>query len=466
MTDFDEARNEKRSTLLILVVVALVALMLTGPAVLARAGTASAARAFAGLPTGTTVLGSVYDGIKVPYSLDLRGASSARVILTVDGVVFSDVSGAPASGTITVPGGSPLLHLDNGAVLSIVAKAPDGSVLDSASGSGVISNGVVLPQKLPMYTNNPSVQLSPGDTKAVDPGETVRFQTSIQTGGSNIYFDQFNLTVDGSTILETPKDCSVNPCGGSQYLNATWVAPTTAGNHTLVLSGSAVGDSRTIRQTYTLSVQPQGTWHWDTRPTQVDATAGWGMSATLQRADNYAPVPNAPLEVWWLSDAMGSTAVKLMDGTTDGSGQFSYRFHPTASGWFELRTAGVPGVIGTVRSGYVHVEVTAKVTLSPSRATVSLPTYRTWSTARGVNQRTIDFSVTAPVGMAGNSALLQLWSGTTWNTVAWGKLAADGTIHLRYVVPRVRGDYKFGILTGRNANYAPTTSADVHVLVR
>jgi hypothetical protein len=106
------------------------------------------------------------------------------------------------------------------------------------------------------------------------------------------------------------------------------------------------------------------------------------------------------------------------------------------------------------------------VTLTTTRSAVTLPSGRNWSTGGGIATRTVTFRVSAPVGMAGSAGLLQLWSGQTWNTVAWAKIGPDGSMTATYRLGHKRGDYRFGVVTGRNATYAPTVSNEVHVTVR
>ena len=124
------------------------------------------------------------------------------------------------------------------------------------------------------------------------------------------------------------------------------------------------------------------------------------------------------------------------------------------------------GVGGASESPSIRVEVNAKDTLTATRSTVTLPSGRRWSTLSGIATRTVTFRVSAPVGMAGSAALLKLWNGQTWNTVAWGKIGPNGSMTASYRLRHKRGDYKFGVVTGRNEAYAPTVSNEVHVDVR
>ena len=424
----------------------------------------SAALLVAGLPTGHPVIGSVNDGVEVPYSLNLQGRTSARVLLKIDDQVVADVSNAPASGTLRVPARSPLLSFDDNAQLSVVAKAPDGTVLDSATGVGSVSDGARLPAAFSSYW--PQLDLADGDRREVNVGQNLRFLGSVSSGSDTIPLTSYDLKVDGVSILATPpKDCASDSCDGTQWIDGSWTAPMTPGDHQLVLSASATGDSRVIRKTYTLAVQPPGSFRIDALSVVVDPGVGYHLTTLLRRDADYAPVPRAPLVVWRSDDA-GATWTKVLDAATDDTGTYDTVLRPLTSCHYKLSTPGVSGVVGPVESSIVHVEVKAEIRLTASVSSVTLPSEADWSTPDGVRRRTITFQLAAPSGMSGSSGLLQLWNGQTWNSVAWSKIGTDGTLALTYVLGPKKGDYTFGALSGRNATYAPTVSNDVHVTVR
>ncbi len=468
MSACDEERTERGSTWVIVLVAVLVALLLCAPQVMARGARTNVAQdvaqAVAGLPSGHPVIGSVNDGVKVPYTLDLQGRATARVTLTIDGKVVADVSGAPAAGTLSVPANSPLLAFDENAQLVVVAKAADGTVLDTATGVASIADGVRLPAAFSTYW--PQVDMAAGDQRTVVGGQTMRFLGSVTTGSASIPLSSYDLRVDGTSILSTaPADCSRTACGGTQWIDGSWTPPKTAGDHQLVLLASAAGDSRVIRKTYTLTVMAESSFRIDKQSVVVDPAVGFHVNTLLRRTVDYAPIPGAPVSVW-RSDDNATSWVKVTDGTTDASGVFDTVLHPDKSGLYKLTTSGVPGVTGASESTFINVEVNAKVSLSASRTTLTLPSDRHWSTSAGVASRTVTFTVAAPVGMAGNAGLLQLWSGQTWNTVAWGKIGANGSMTVTYRLRHKRGDYKFGVITGRNRTYAPTVSNEVKVTAR
>ncbi len=417
-----------------------------------------------GLPTGHPVIGSVNDGVEVPYSLDLQGRPQARVILKINDQVVADVSDAPASGTLRVPAHSPLLAFDDNAHLSLVAKAPDGTVLDSATGVGSVSDGARLPVAFSSYW--PQLDLAAGDRREVTVGQSLRFLGSVTSGSDSIPLTSYDLTVDGVSILTTPpKNCATDGCDGTQWIDGSWTAPMTPGDHQLVLSASATGDSRVIRKTYTLAVQPPGSFRIDTLSVIVDPGVGYHLTTLLRRDADYAPVPHAPLTVWRSDDA-GATWTKVLDAATDDSGTYDTVLRPLTSCHYKLSTTGVSGVLGPVESSIVHVEVKAEITLTASVTSVTLPSDADWSTTDGISRRTITLQLAAPAGMSGSSGLIQLWNGQTWNSVAWGKIGTGGTLSLTYLVGRKKGDYTFAAISGRNATYAPTVSNEVRVVVR
>ena len=464
MNAYDEERSQRGSTWVILLVAVLVALLVSAPQVMARGGHTNASQGIAGLPTGHPVIGSVNDGVKVRYSLDLKGRSSARVTLTIDGKLVADVGNAAASGTLSVPANSPLLAFDESAQLAVVAKAPDGTVLDSATGVASVADGVRLPATLASYW--PQVDLANGDHRTVVGGQAMRFLGSVTSGSASIPLTSYDLRVDGVSILSTPPtNCATSVCGGTQWIDGSWTPPKTAGDHQLVLLASAAGDSRVIRKTYTLTVQAQSAFRIDQQSVVVDPAVGWHLNTLLRRLSDFAPIPNAPVSVWRSVDN-AATWTKVQDGSTDASGVFDTVLFPDKSGLYKLSTPGVAGMGGASESPSINVEVNAKVTLTTSRSTVTLPSARGWSTRSGIATRTVTFRVSAPAGMAGNAGLLQLWSGQTWNTVSWGKIGPDGSMTVTYRLGHKRGDYKFGVVTGRNAAYAPTVSNEVHVTVR
>ena len=464
MNAHGEERSQRGSTWVILLVAGIVALLVSAPQVMARGGGPNPPRGIAGLPTGHPVIGSVNDGIKVPYRLDLKGRSSARVTLTIDGKLVADVGNANAIGTLSVPARSPLLAFDENAQLAVVAKAPDGTVLDSATGIASIADGVRLPATLASYW--PQVDLANGDQRNVAGGQAMRFLGSVTSGSDSIPLNSYDLQVDGTSILSTPpKNCATTACDGTEWIDGSWTPPTTAGDHRLVLLASAAGDSRVIRKTYTLTVQAQSAFRIDTQSVVVDPAVGWHLDTLLRRLSDFTPIPNAPVSVWRSIDD-AATWTKVQDGNTDATGVFDTVLFPDKSGLYKLATPGVAGVGGASESPPIRVEVNAKVTLTAIRSTVNLPSARRWSTGGGIATRTVSFRVSAPVDMAGSAGLLQLWSGQTWNTVAWDKIGADGSMTVTYRLGHKRGDYKFGVVTGRNAVYAPTVSNEVHVTVR
>ena len=464
MNAYDEERSERGSTWVIVLVAVLVALLVSAPQVMARGGSARSAKPIAGLPAGHPVIGSVNDGVKVPYRLDLKGRSSARVTLTIDGRLVADVSNASASGTVSVPARSPLLAFDENAQLAVVAKAPDGTVLDSATGVASISDGVRLPTTLASYW--PQVDLADGDQRTVVAGQAMRFLGSVTSGSASIPLTSYDLRLDGTSILSTaPQDCAASVCGGTQWIDGSWTPPKTAGNHQLVLLASAAGDSRVIKKTYTLTVLAESAFRIDKQSVVVDPAVGWHLNTLLRRVSDYAPIPGAPVSVWRSTDN-AATWTKVRDGSTDASGVFDTMLFPDKSGLYKLTTPGVAGLGGPSESAFIDVEVNAKVVLTASRTSVTLPSTRAWSTTSGTSARTLTFTISGPVGMAGNAALLQLWNGQTWNTVAWGKIGPNGSMTVSYRLRHKRGDYKFGVVTGRNEAYAPTVSNEVHVDVR
>ena len=329
---------------------------------------------------------------------------------------------------------------------------------------GSTTDGVRLPATLASYW--PRVDLADGDRRTVVGGQAMRFLGSVTSGGSSIPLTSYDLQVDGTSILSTPpKDCAATTCDSTQWIDGSWTPPTTPGDHRLVLLASAAGDSRVIRKTYTLTVQAQSAFRIDQQSVVVDPAVGWHINTLLRRVSDFTPIPNAPVSVWRSVDN-AATWSKVQDGSTDASGVFDRVLFPDKSGLYKLSTPGVAGVGGAAESPPIHVEVRAKVTLTASRSTVTLPSDGSWSTKAAIATRTVNFRVSAPVGMAGNAGLLQLWSGQTWNTVAWGKIGPDGSTSVSYLLGRKRGDYKFGVVTGRNAAYAPTVSNEVHVTVR
>ena len=192
-----------------------------------------------------------------------------------------------------MPAKSPLLAFDENAQLAVVAKAPDGTVLDSATGVASVADGVRLPATLASYW--PQVDLANGDQRTVTGGQTMRFLGSVTSGSASIPLTSYDLQVDGASILSTPPaNCATSVCGGTQWIDGSWTPPKTAGDHQLVLLASAAGDSRVIRKTYTLTVQAQSAFRIDPQSVVVDPAVGWHLNTLLRRLSDFRADPERP----------------------------------------------------------------------------------------------------------------------------------------------------------------------------
>ena len=98
----------------------------------------------------------------------------------------------------------------------------------------------------------------------------------------------------------------------------------------------------------------------------------------------------------WRSVDDAATWTKVQDGSTDDVGYLRHGAVPRQSGLYKLSTPGVAGMGGASESPSINVEVNAKVTLTTSRSTVTLPSARGWSTRGGIATRTVTFRVVGP----------------------------------------------------------------------
>ncbi|RLV48187.1 hypothetical protein D9V37_19150 [Nocardioides mangrovicus] len=402
-----------------------------------------------GLPSGHPVLGSVADGVALPYALTYpSGTSTAHLVLTFDGTTVADVADGAASGTITVAGGTAGLTKNDDVAVVLTALAADGSTIATARTDGTVTDGADL-GTLTAYL--PAEQdVADGTHLYVSQSATIRFHATAHTRLAHAGVTGYDLTVDGVSILDDPT-VTGKP---DQWVSGTWTAPATTGDHTLVYWATVEGGTSRTQQSFALSVQPTGSFTIDGVSMDYAVTAEPGSplpcAGTFKRASDYAPVPNATITVTW-QDSTGGDWVPVATTTTDSAGHFSTTLQPTVSGSYQLTTDGVPGVVGGTTSSSVRVDLEAHVRLSVDQRSA------------GVGS-TLTFTIAAPAALAGAHAMLQLWNGMSWTTVDVSPLDATGSASISYVPP-ISGSYRFGALTGYTEQYAPTASDDLTVSV-